>query len=464
LKNKILVLLIFTGIIAFANKDGKGNTLSQDYKKIIEQAKMDAKIDYKLLYGYTNKWWLGYNNDILNNFMSSTFTASTNVKTMQKKMTDIQNSYNKVKPEEDTQNTERINKNKNEVKLVSGKFLGPESLSFRMIYSGDLINRLDAMTSNKNYELEVLELEAKWASSSVSMFATKLFGYYIYLENEEKNIKKRLDILTELEKLEEIKLSLKRGDGESLINVQNLKATLEAKLTENTANKKLTEKSMEVLLGGKKQETKDLVNSIKNNPDTSIYTKIKNPGKTASDSIKDRIDAGYYLITMKTERENLYPFTAPGYVNFWITGDKESITTYEQTLKREKITDSLYFQRYEENNFFDQKPNANLLKYMKQYNETILNSYNDVNLALENAKTAYSSLENDNKIFEEQKKIFADKKNKLDAGMVSKYDYYNIEYNYLTQELNNLQLGFKSFISEVDFIYNLGGQNGTDKK
>ena len=65
---------------------------------------------------------------------------------------------------------------------------------------------------------------------------------------------------------------------------------------------------------------------------------------------------------------------------------------------------------------------------------------------------------------EEQKGILADKKNKLDAGMVSKYDYYNIQYNYLTQELSNIQLGFKSFISEVDFIYNLGGQNGTGKK
>ena len=71
---------------------------------------------------------------------------------------------------------------------------------------------------------------------------------------------------------------------------------------------------------------------------------------------------------------------------------------------------------------------------------------------------------NDDKIFEEQKGIFADKKSKLDAGMVSKYDYYNIQYNYLTQELSNIQLGFKSFISEVDFIYNLGGQNGTGKK
>ena len=72
--------------------------------------------------------------------------------------------------------------------------------------------------------------------------------------------------------------------------------------------------------------------------------------------------------------------------------------------------------------------------------------------------------EDDDKIFEEQKSILADKKNKLDAGMVSKYDYYNIQYNYLTQELGNIQLGFKSFISEVDFIYNLGGQNGTGKK
>lgn len=449
------------GVISFSNK---GNTLSQDYKNIIDQAKKDAKIDYKLLYGYTNKWWLVYNDDTLSNFIGSAFTASTNVKTMQKKMTDIQNSYNRAKTEEITDKTERINRKNNEAALVSGNFLGPESLEFRMIYSGELVNRLDAMTSNKNYELEVLELEAEWSSSSVSMFSSKLLGYYIYLENEEKNIKQRLDILAELEKLEEIKLNLKRGNGESLINVQNLKVKLENQTAENSKNKKLTERSMEILLGGNKQETKNLINNIKNNPDTGLYTKGKIPERVASDSIKDRVDAGYYLMMLKTEKENFYPYTAPGYINFWITGDKENITTYEQITKREKITDSLYFQRYEENNFFDQKPTANLLKSMKQYNETILSSYNDVNSALGNAKTAYSNFENDNKIIEEQKKIFADKKNKLDAGMVSKYDYYNMEYNYLTQELSNLQLGFKLFVSEVDFIYNLGGQNGTGKK
>ena len=461
MKKKILVLLIFTGIVSFSNKT---NTLSQDYKNILEQAKKDAKIDYKLLYGYTNKWWLGYNDETLNNFIGSAFTASTSAKTMQKKMTDIQSSFNRVKADENAYKTERISKKNNEVKLVSGNFTGPGDLKIRLIYPGDLINRLDALTANKNSELEVLELEAKWASSSVSMLSAKLYGYYIYLENEEKNIKERLDILTELEKLEEIKLNLKRGDGESLINVRNLKTALENQLTENAANKKTTERSMEILLGGNKQGVKNITASIKNNPDTGIYVKIKRPDKIASDSIKDRVDAGFYLMIVKTEKESLYPYTAPGYENFWITGDGENITTYEQTAKKEKITDSLYFQRYEENSYFNQKPTAALLKSMKQYNDTVINSYNEVNAALGSAKKAYSDFISDSSIFEEQKNIFADKKNKLDAGMVSKYDYYYIQYNYLTQELNNIQLGLKSFLSEADFIYSLGGQNGTDKK
>ena len=461
MKNKILVLLIFTGIVSFSNKT---NTLSQDYKNIIEQAKKDAKIDYKLLYGYTNKWWLGYSDETLNNFIGNAFTASTNVKTMQKKMTDIQSSFKRTKTEENTDKTERINKKDSEVKLVSGNFYGPESLKIKLIYPADLINRLDAMTANKNSELEVLELEAKWASSSVSMLASKLYGYYIYLENEEKNIRERLDILTELEKLEEIKLSLKRGDGESLVNVQNLKIKLENQALENAANKKTTERSMEILLGGNKQEVKNIAANIKNNPDTGIYKKIKGPDRIPSDSIKDRVDVGFYLMIMKAEKENLYSYTAPGYDNFWITGDNENITAYEQTAKKEKITDSLYFQRYEENNYFDQKPAAGLLKTITQYNSTVLNSYNEVNAALGNAKTAYSAFINDDKIFSGQKDILADKKNKLDAGMISKYDYYNIQYNYLTQELGNIQLGFESFISEIDFIYNLGGQNGTGKK
>ena len=268
MKNKILVLLIFTGIVSFSNKT---NNLSQDYKNIIDQAKKDAKINYKLLYGYTNKWWLGYNDEALNNFIGNAFTASTNAKTMQKKMSDIQNSSSRTKSEESTDKTERINRKTNEVRLVSGNFYGSDSLKIRLIYPADLINRLDAMTSNKNSELEVLELEAKWASSSVSMLAAKLYGYYIYLENEEKNIKERLDILAELEKLEEIKLSLKRGDGESLINVQNLKIKLENQLLENASNKKTTERSMEILLGGNKQDVKNITAGIKNNPDTGIY-------------------------------------------------------------------------------------------------------------------------------------------------------------------------------------------------
>ena len=105
MKNKILVLLIFTGIVSFSNKT---NNLSQDYKNIIDQAKKDAKINYKLLYGYTNKWWLGYNDEALNNFIGNAFTASTNAKTMQKKMSDIQNSSSRTKSEESTDKTERI--------------------------------------------------------------------------------------------------------------------------------------------------------------------------------------------------------------------------------------------------------------------------------------------------------------------------------------------------------------------
>ena len=58
---------------------------------------------------------------------------------------------------------------------------------------------------------------------------------------------------------------------------------------------------MEILLGGNKQDVKNITAGIKNNPDTGIYKKIRRPDRVPSDSIKDRVDAGFYLMIIKAE-------------------------------------------------------------------------------------------------------------------------------------------------------------------
>lgn len=458
MKNKIFILLAVLGIVLYSNNIKEEN-INENTKKIVLSNVRSKKIDYKVLYGYTNKWWTVYNNKVLNETIDTAFESGTSVKSLQKKLMEIQNNFNKNSTVEKKEfNTERMNENSNEVNLISGANIKPEDINFQLIYPNDLINRLENLTLNKTHNLEALEIEAKWASNSISMSVIKLYSYYIYLHEEEKNLKERKEVLEELEKFEEIKLNLKRSSGADLIKVQELKAEVNSMLIENNLNKQITEKSLESLLGNNKGSLKNILESGKRETDLlKVFSSFEIPEKINSDDIRERTDMRFYLVLLKEEKENLLPFKVTVYPNFWISGEKEEITTYEQVEKKERLQNSLYFQRYEGNEIFNKKKSFELSRLFKQYNSAILGAYNSVNYYLGNTKKTLNDLEKNTQKLKEQNNVMQDKKNKLDAGVISKYDYSKLRYAFLIQKLYNLQLEFNLSVQEADLMYNLGG-------
>ena len=459
MKKNIIILVILMGIF----------TYSDNAKENIKQEKQEITIDYRLFSGSKNDWWSIYNDTILNEMVDISFKANGNFKTAQKNLSTIQSSFGKNKALSDISSIEikRIGVISDDIELSSGEIMSPDQLEYKLLYSNDLLGKINVLSSNRNYKLDSLELQSKWLISNLTMTMTKLYGYYVYLNIEEKNLKERIELLTELEKLEELKISLKRGNGDGLLSVKEIKGKVETLITQNNINKKLVEKNLTTLLGNDKNATNKLLENIRKNPNVGMYDKMITPDKIQSDSITQRADISYYLIMLKEQNEKIAVFTVNGYPNFWIKGDTEEIKNYEEIEKFDKIGNSYYFQRYNSSSdIIDKK--VQIVKEQKdfidQYNSTIIGAFNDVNKALANKKKSTELLKNDNTVFDAQKGIMSSGETKLNAGTISKYEYYKIRYNYLTQDLYNLQLRNNLFIQKINLVYSLGGTDELNRK
>ena len=208
MKKNIIILVILMGIF----------TYSDNAKENIKQEKQEITIDYRLFSGSKNDWWSIYNDTILNEMVDISFKANGNFKTAQKNLSTIQSSFGKNKALSDISSIEikRIGVISDDIELSSGEIMSPDQLEYKLLYSNDLLGKINVLSSNRNYKLDSLELQSKWLISNLTMTMTKLYGYYVYLNIEEKNLKERIELLTELEKLEELKIRLKRGNGNAL--------------------------------------------------------------------------------------------------------------------------------------------------------------------------------------------------------------------------------------------------------
>ena len=445
-------------------------TYSDKAKENMVKDTQEITVDYRLFSDSSDKWWNIYGDTVLNEIIETAFDSNKSPKTVQKNLLDIQNSLGKNKTTVDmsTVKIARISKISDDIELSAGEGLNPAHLEYKLVYSNDLLGKINNLSSNKNYKLDSLELESKWMTSNLAMTVTKLYGYYIYLNIEEKNLAERMDILNELEKLEELKISLKRGNGDGLLEVQEIKKKAESLVTQNESAKKLTEKNLNVLLGNDKVKTARLLEQARNNSNIGMYDKISVPEKIQSDAIRQRPDTSYYLSSLKEQGQKIAVYIAYGYPNFWITGEAGIESDYEQLEKKDKIGNSYYFQRYSlDSEIINKKPlqvPKDQKDFIEQYNSTIMGAYKSVNESLADEKKSADMLEKDNLVFMGQNKIANEAGEKLNAGVISKYEYFKVRYNYLTQDLHNLQLRHDLFIQKINLVYNLGGTDEFNRK
>ena len=448
-----MILVILMSVFAYSDKT----------KENAAKETQEITVDYRIFSDSSDKWWNIYGDTVLNEIIETAFDANKNSKTVQKNLLDTQNSFGKYKTsiEINTVEIPRISKISDDIELSAGEGLSPAQLEYKLVYSNDLLGKINSLSSNKNYKLDSLELESKWITSNLAMTMTKLYGYYIYLNIEEKNLAERMDILKKLEELEQLKISLKRGNGDGLLEVQKIKQKVESLITQNESAKKLTEKNLGVLLGNDKGKTAKLFEQTRNNSNIGIYDKISVPEKIQSDAIRQRPDTSYYLTSLKEQGQKIAVYIAYGYPNFWLTGEAGTVNDYEQLEKKDKIGNSYYFQRYSLDSELINKKPVQIPKdqkdFIEQYNKTIMEAYKNANESMSDEKKSADLLEKDNLAFDGQNKIAANAEEKLNAGVISKYEYFKVRYNYLTQDLHNLQLRHDLFIQKINLVYNLGG-------
>ena len=455
LKKIIIIFSLLFGVFLYSDKIGPE-------EKIINPDSLPAP-NFQLFLDFNTQWWKEYNNELLNETVSLSLRLNKNIKTVQSavsqagKYTVSRESYKDLS----TVNMERVGSSDKEMRIIAGSNLNTGQLNIEVNKPLSTLNLINSLSSNKNLELKVYELQGAWVSQNLSVLSAKFYGYYVYLLEEEENLKERVKILEELEKMEELKVSLNRGTGEGLSEVRVVKEELAQLIQKNGENKKNTERSIESLFSNYKKDFSDLkgkINAEKKEFELKINDTISS--QYQSDAVKNRADLSYYLEILSLNGEKIKIYGLSRYPNFWIDGSKE-IKNPETLKSLSKINDSAYFISY--NLMLDKsaKDSMKLTKDEKsmldQYEKALLEAYNEAEVSMGKRAAALEAVQKDDVILKKQENILNTKKSKLEAGTVSKYEYLQTEYSFLTQKLYNSQLHFDQFIKEADVIYFLGG-------
>ena len=95
--------------------------------------------------------------------------------------------------------------------------------------------------------------------------------------------------------------------------------------------------------------------------------------------------------------------------------------------------------------------------FIEQYNKTVLGAYEDVNNQLLRVKTNWETIKLDDANLKSQTELLTRNGQRLNLGTISKYDYTQAKYSWLTQSLYNKQQHYNLYSQQLDLINSLGG-------
>ena len=100
--------------------------------------------------------------------------------------------------------------------------------------------------------------------------------------------------------------------------------------------------------------------------------------------------------------------------------------------------------------------------FIEQYNKTVLGAYEDVNNQLLRVKTNWETIKLDDANLKSQTELLTRNGQRLNLGTISKYDYTQAKYSWLTQSLYNKQQHYNLYSQQLDLINSLGGAYGVE--
>ena len=425
----------------------------------------------------SDEWWKMYNDPILNELIILTLESNKALKiaklNIQKSVENIgmaksQNSFY-VDGDINLQR-ERVSENGLTPPPYAGSISNFGQINIQSSYTFDLFNKFGSLAVEAEYKTQASVLNSKWVELNIINQVAKVYGYYTYLIEEEKNLKMRESTLKDLEVLEKSNIAIGKGVKETLLPIQQELRNTQSYIKVNNLNQQLAENNLNLISGLKNPERlKTLLSQAKSRPNTAIFNKIKIPNQVSSDVVHNRPDVEYYLMLIKAQESRLKALKADFYPQFSITGQAglQSIG-FNNLLKPGSflgiIGPSVYLPIFDSGRIKSNYKIAgvDLNIFIEQYNKTVLGAYEDVNNQLLRVKTNWETIKLDDANLKSQTELLTRNGQRLNLGTISKYDYTKAKYSWLTQSLYNSQQHYNLYSQQLDLINSLGGAYGIE--
>lgn len=414
-------------------------------------------------------WWQEINDKNLNQLMTIVLTNNKDLKLIDINLQKLQEQYklnNSYKYPTLNLNAkaekERLSANSFNPPEYSRKIIDMDSLSLSSTYDFDLFNKTEHLGNKYLLIKEAEQLNKQWATLSLSNQVVKFYMQYNYLIEDRLLLIKQKEIYNTLLELEKYKLNIGKSIPDNVFSIENDINNLNIIIADNQVKTNLTFNSI-LILSNNNPATNAL---LENQKKSEFKSNIDVPLYYNSSIIAERPDVKYYLLYIKSQKEELSALKSDFYPSFTISGNLgfESIKPnllFSKSSLFASLAPALNLPIFDAGRIKSNYTLAglNLDTFIENYNSTLANAVKNINDNLYQLKQKESDFISSNNKLENDVSLYRNMEERYKLGKISKYDLFSEKIKIVSSERDNNQVVLNRFSQKIDLINSLGGIN-----
>lgn len=422
----------------------------------------------------SSKWWENLNDTSLNKLID---LVLKNNKTLKIAKLNIQKSEEAIKLSKSARGLDvglstgvtRIETRENPLKNITGKdSYSLYNIGLQTSYEFDLFNKFGNNIKESEYKKIAIEANSKLAELTLEYQTTKLYAYWLYLNEEKNNLSERKTVLEKILSMEEKNVEIGRGTEDNVLFVKEMLVGINMLLNKNEESMSLAKNNFYLLAGtDTSQEINDILSEASSKNFYNLSSNIKIPASVNSDIVTNRPNMQYYLALIEAQEAKVKSLKTNFYPSFHITGMLSYGSLKLSDLISPKnlvgiISPSIRLPILDAGRIKSTYKIAGIDYniFIEQYNDELLKSYKDINDKLISYNSAYAISQESSNLLKIREEQYLRKQKKYELGMEAERIYMTEKYNYLAEKLANEQRNLSLFNTKLDFINATGGIYG----
>ena len=342
---------------------------------------------------------------------------------------------------------------------LAGSLIDFSQISVKANLNLDLFGKNSALVQEKKYQKEALSLRKKATELALTIQAVKLYGYWHYLNEQEKITSEQIAYQEKIINLAKRKLSMGLTKIDEPLITENILESLKNAQLDIITNKKNTIDQLSKLVG-----KVDSNIEIYERDFLSTFEKVSPPKLINSSVIINKPEIGYYLFNIYAQEANLKALKSDFYPSFALTGEVGlQKIGFSNLLSSGNIFANLgpaiHLPILDSGRITTNYKIAgiDLNIFIENYNKSVINSYFDLNSQLFTTKQTFETMNNQNKAFKNDMKQLGLVISSYQLGKISFYDMLVKKNEFLNRKKQTINNHFMYFNSHIDLINNMGG-------